>query len=268
MRAPRKSLLPLVLATVLSAGGCATTSPDHGGVHDPLEPVNRKVHAFNTKLDRAIMRPVARTYEKVVPGPISQAVTNFFNNLDDVNVLINSILQLKPRQTLITANRLVVNSTIGLYGLIDVVGLLGGPKFNEDFGQTLGYWGVGRGPYLVLPLLGPSNLRDAGGFIVDNQYDPINEIEPNRDRNAAIALQAVDRRARLLDSTDVLDTAAVDPYLFTREAFTRRRANQVYDGDPPPHVLPPDPAADEDEDFDPFSGDEDLFDEPAPDGSD
>ncbi|MDZ7830036.1 MAG: VacJ family lipoprotein [Halofilum sp. (in: g-proteobacteria)] len=262
MRATHKRMARLVVMAAALAGGCAAT-PDEGGVYDPFEPVNRKVHAFNDGFDRAIARPVARAYDTVVPRPVDRGVTNFFNNLDDVGVLINSILQLKPRETILTANRLAINSTIGLYGLIDVVGLMGGTKANEDFGQTLGYWGMGNGPYVVLPFLGPSNLRDTGGRVVDAQYDPVNEIDPNRDRNAAILLQAVDTRAGLLGATDVLDTAAVDPYRFTREAYTRRRARQVYDGDPPPHALPQPPPSEGDDDFDPFSGDEDLFDEPA-----
>ena len=202
-----------------------------------------------------------------VPGAVSQGVTNFFNNLDDVSVLVNSVLQLKPREFILTANRLVINSTVGLYGLIDVVGLMGGEKADEDFGQTLGYWGVGRGPYLVLPFLGPSNLRDTTGLVVDGQYDPVDRIRPNRDRNAAIVLDAVDTRASLLGATDVLDTAAVDPYTFTREAYTRRRERLVHDGAPPPDALPG-AGTPTDDDFDPFSDeDDDLFEDPSPGGN-
>lgn len=252
--------LPLaILLAGLLAGGCASTA-ERVGVHDPLEPMNRRIHAFNDGFDRAVARPVARAYDTVVPGVVDRGITNFFNNLDDVGVLVNSILQLKPRETILTANRLVFNTTLGLYGLVDVVGLMGGEKVNEDFGQTLGYWGTGEGPYLVLPFLGPSNLRDAGGLVVDAQYDPIREIDPNRDRNAAIALQAVDTRAGLLGATDVLDTAAVDPYVFTREAYTSRRIRLIHDGEPPPEALPDEPA---EGDFDPFSDeDEGLFADP------
>lgn len=257
-------LLPCLALAALLLGGCAAT-PQQGGVYDPLEPVNRRIYAFNDGFDRAIARPVARAYDTVVPGPVSQGVTNFFNNLDDVLVLINSVLQLKPGESILTANRLVINSTLGLFGLIDVVGLMGGEKVDEDFGQTLGYWGMGRGPYLVLPFLGPSNLRDTGGMVVSWQYDPIEEIEPRRSRNAAIALNVVDTRAGLLGATDVLETAAIDPYNFTREAFSRRRANLVHDGNPPPDALPQPPAPDGEDEFDPFSDeDEGLFDEPPP----
>ena len=267
MPAAKRRLPPALLSCLLIAG-CAATPDDGAGVHDPFEPVNRRVHAFNDGFDRAVARPVARAYDEVVPGTVSQGVTNFFNNLDDVGVLINSILQLKPGATILTANRLVINSTIGLYGLIDVAGLMGADKADEDFGQTLGRWGLGRGPYLVLPFLGPSNLRDTGGLVVDSQYDPVGEIEPTRDRYGAIVLNAVDTRASLLGATDVLDTAAVDPYVFTREAYTRRRARLVHDGEPPPEALPGGSTGTSDDDFDPFGDeDEDLFADPPADAA-
>lgn len=262
MPAMTRSLSLMILLACLIPAGCASTT-GREGVYDPLEPVNRRVHAFNDGFDRAIGRPVAQAYDTVVPGVVDRGVTNFFNNLDDVGVLINSILQLKPRETILTANRLVFNTTLGLYGLIDVAGMMGAEKADEDFGQTLGYWGVGNGPYLVLPFLGPSNLRDATGRTVDAQYDPIREIDPNRNRNAAIALQAVDTRAGLLGATDVLDTAAVDPYVFTREAYTSRRIRLIHDGNPPPGALPGDVGDPTGDDFDPFSGeDDDLFADP------
>lgn len=264
--APRGLPLTILIACLLT-GGCAATT-EREGVHDPLEPMNRRIHAFNDGFDRAVARPVARTYDEVVPGVVDQGVTNFFNNLDDVGVLINSILQLKPRETILTANRLIFNTTIGLYGLIDVAGLMGAEKANEDFGQTLGYWGVGNGPYLVLPFLGPSNLRDTTGRTVDAQYDPVRDFKPNSSRNAAIALQAVDTRASLLGATNVLDTAALDPYSYTREAYTHRRIRQIHDGNPPPDALPDESAEPSDDDFDPFSDeDDDLFDDPPSNGA-
>lgn len=257
-----------MLIACLLVSGCAST-PEREGVYDPLEPMNRRIHAFNDRFDRAVARPVARAYDKTVPGTVSRGVTNFFNNLDDVGVLINSILQLKPRETILTANRLAFNTTVGLYGLIDVVGMMGGDKVNEDFGQTLGHWGVGDGPYLVLPFLGPSNLRDTTGRTVDARFDPVRHFEPNSARNSAYALQAVDTRASLLGATDVLDTAAVDPYVFTREAYTGRRVRLIHDGDPPPKALPGDSAGPSGDEFDPFSDeDDDLFDDPAVNGND
>ena len=256
--------LPLLLVCVALLAGCATAPRESGtaGVYDPLEPVNRRVHAFNEDFDRIIAKPVATAYQRVTPGLVDQAVTNFFNNLDDVVVLVNSVLQLKPGDALVTTHRLIVNSTVGVFGLIDVMGYMGAEKRNEDFGQTLGYWGVGNGPYIVLPLLGPSNLRDTTGFVVDSAYSPVGEIEPSGTRAAAIALRAVDTRADLLGATNVLETAAIDPYSFTREAFTRRRISLIHDGNPPPEAVPGSPESPGDDEFDAFSDDDDdLFDE-------
>lgn len=255
----------LALASTLLAA-CATT-PRQATPGDPLEPLNRRIHAFNDAFDRGVARPVARGYQRVTPRPVDRAVTNFFNNLDDVAVLLNSALQLKGRKTVATTFRLVFNTTIGLYGLIDVAGAVGVPKENEDFGQTLGHWGLGRGPYLVVPFLGPSTLRDGTGDIVDAQYDPLLAIDDRDTRYAAVALYAIDARAGLLGATDVLDTAAVDPYTFQREAWLRRRASLVHDGAPPPAAAPGADTADDG--FDPFADEEEeLFPEEEESGGD
>lgn len=253
-----------IACTLLMA--CAA-SPRQGAPGDPLEPLNRRVHAFNDAFDRKLARPVARGYRRVTPGPVDRGVTNFFNNLDDVAVLLNSALQLKGRKTAATTFRLAFNSTIGLYGLIDVAGGLGVPKENEDFGQTLGYWGMGTGPYLVIPVLGPSTLRDGSGDLVDAQYDPMIRIDDRDTRYAAITLYGIDARAGLLGATDVLDTAAIDAYTFQREAWLRRRAHLVHDGEPPPGTVPGDDTGDDD--FDPFADeDEELFPEDGDPGGD
>lgn len=255
-------LIPGLLVLLLA--GCAST-PRQATPGDPLEPLNRQVYAFNDAFDRAIARPVARGYRRVTPGPVQQGIGNFFRNLDDVAVLANSVLQLKGYKSAATTFRLVFNSTVGLFGLIDVARGLGVPKQNEDFGQTLGHWGLGPGPYLVLPVLGPSNLRDGTGRVVDAQYDPLDEItDDDREYWGATLLYAIDYRAQLLGATDMIDTAAIDPYGFTREAYLRRRANLVHDGDPPPEALPGDADDSDDggDDFDPFSDeDDDLFDD-------
>lgn len=243
-----------IVCTLLAA--CAATGRQSSAPGDPLEPLNRRVHAFNEAFDRSVARPVALGYRRVTPRPVNRGVTNFFNNLDDVGVLLNSALQLKGRKTAATTFRLAINTTIGLYGLIDVAGAVGVPKENEDFGQTLGHWGMGTGPYLVIPFLGPSTLRDGSGDVVDAQYDPLLHVDDRDTRYALIALNAIDIRAGLLGATDVLDTAAVDPYTFRREAWLRRRANQVYDGDPPPGAVPGDEA---DDDFDPFADEEEAL---------
>ncbi len=243
-------LLPLLFAVTL-LGGCATANgpknPD-----DPWEGFNREVYKFNSDLDTAILKPVAEGYQKSVPQPARTGVTNFFSNLGDVVVLVNDVLQLKGRQAASDLSRLVWNSTVGLGGLIDVATPMQLPKHNEDFGQTLGYWGVGSGPYLVLPLLGPSSLRDGTGTLVDYlAFDQLHQIKPyHPTRVATVTLEIIDTRANLLRASRILDQAALDPYVFMREAYLQRRQNLVYDGNPPPpsfeefEDLPPDePAA-------------------------
>jgi len=254
--------------------GCAS-SPQRSAPGDPLEPINRQIYAFNDAFDRAIAQPVARGYKEVTPAPIDAAVTNFFSNLDDVSVLLNSGLQLKGRKAAATTFRLLFNTTFGLFGLIDVADALGVPKENEDFGQTLGYWGLGPGPYLVIPFLGPSSVRDGTGRIADDQYAPLRDITNDRTGYySAYGLYAVDARADLLGATNVLETAAVDPYTFTREAWLRRRASLVHDGNPPPAAVPGPQDQGGDQSFDPFGNeDEDLFGKPdsggtKPDGQD
>lgn len=264
-KSPERSRRAIAAAlSLLLVAGCASVPRSADGPGDPLEPVNRRIHAFNDGVDRFIGRPVARAYDRVVPGPADRAVTNFFANLDDVSVLVNSGLQLKGRKFGVTAGRLTLNTTIGLLGLIDVAGKVGLEKENEDFGQTLGYWGLGPGPYLVLPLLGPSGLRDGTGWVVDLWYDPINEFDDSDTRIGLRVLQGVDTRAAMLGATEVADATAVDPYVFTREAYRSRRAHLVYDGQPPPEAVPEAGPGKGYGDFDPF-GDEDdaLFDDGA-----
>ncbi|MFW5969871.1 MAG: VacJ family lipoprotein [Halofilum sp. (in: g-proteobacteria)] len=263
---PARRLALIALCVLLS--GCAT-APDRGGEpNDPLEPVNRRVHAFNQVFDRNIAQPVARGYNAVLPRPVNHGISNFFRNLGDVGVLVNSALQLKPRATVITANRLMINTTFGIAGVIDVAGRMGARRQDEDFGQTLGYWGVDAGPYLVLPFLGPSSARDGTGLLVDTAWDPVHAVDDGGVEVGLSVLRIVDTRARLLGTSRLLETAAVDSYSYTRDAWLRRRVNQIYDGDPPPEALP-DSGADDggDDDFDPFSDeDDDLFDNGDGDG--
>ncbi len=245
------SLLPLlVLAGCASVNGPA--SPQ-----DPWEGFNRGVYAFNSDFDRSIGKPVAEEYTRVVPQPVRTGVTNFFSNLDDVIVLFNDLLQLKGDQSASDFSRLVWNSTVGIFGLIDVATPMQLRKHNEDFGQTLGHWGVGPGPYLVLPFLGPSDLRDGSGWVVDSyEFDPTGAIDPYYPtRVEVLLLGAIDTRARLLRASNILEQAALDPYIFMREAYLQRRQNLVYDGNPPPPPL---------EDFDQLPPDELPPDEPPP----
>lgn len=235
-----RSLFVLLLA--LFGSGCATMqSPDE---RDPFEGFNRAAYAFNDDLDRAILKPLATGYQKAVPDSINNSITNFFSNLDDLVVLVNSLLQLKFEQSLSDLGRITVNTTFGLAGLFDAASEMDLPKHNEDFGQTLGYWGVGSGPYLVLPFLGPSTLRDGLALPVDWELDPVAYIDDDETYWGVVVLRAVDSRAGLLRASRILDTAALDPYTFMRDAYLQRRQNLVYDGNPPQTAI---------DEFDPFS---------------
>jgi phospholipid-binding lipoprotein MlaA len=221
--------LPAVMLLSLSLLGCAT----NGDPRDPLEPLNRGIYKFNDTVDKAVLKPVATGYKEAMPGPVRTAVGNFFSNLDDVLVLLNDLLQFKVEQAASDFSRLVWNTSVGIAGLIDVATPMDLPKHNEDFGQTLGYWGVNNGPYLVLPFFGPSTLRDTVGTVVDVQFDPVAQHTPVAERNSAIAIHTVDNRSRLLEAEEVFDEAAIDRYVFLRDAYLQRRRGLVYDGNPP-----------------------------------
>lgn len=224
-----KYFLPLAASIALS--GCAA----NGDPRDPIEPVNRAIHRFNDGFDRAIMKPVAQGYQAVTPRIAQTGIRNFFSNLDDVTVLTNDILQLKVEQSTRDLLRLSFNSTFGLFGLLDIASEMGLKKHSEDFGQTLGRWGVSTGPYLVLPFIGPSNLRDTVGFSVDSKHtDLVRNIEDVPTRNPVLALRLIQRRAELLGVKRAVDEAALDNYEFTRDFFLERRRGLVYDGNPPP----------------------------------
>ena len=220
-----------LFGVVIALTGCAT----NGDPRDPLEPLNRGVYKFNDVVDQAVFKPVAKGYKAVLPNPVRTGVGNFFANIDDALIAVNNLLQFKFGAALSDVGRLVTNTTIGIVGLFDVASGFGLEKHNEDFGQTMGYWGVGDGPFLMLPLLGPSNLRDAAGLAVYYQLDPLWNLNHIPTRNTLSAIRVVDRRARLLDAEKVLDEAALDPYTFLRDAYIQQRRNLVYDGNPP-HV--------------------------------
>jgi phospholipid-binding lipoprotein MlaA len=234
MTLPRLPALPLVAA--LSAAllsGCATTQgpPDE---RDPLEGFNRAVHGFNTAFDETIGKPVARGYKAVAPEPVDKGVTNFFSNLNDIGVTFNNLLQGKVGDAASDTGRLLVNTTFGIFGIIDVATPLGLEKHEEDFGQTLGVWGAGPGAYLVLPFFGPRTVRDTAGLVVDTLFmDQVYEIDDVGTRNALLAVRLIDQRADLLKTTNIVETAALDQYAFVRDAYLQRRQFLVYDGDPP-----------------------------------
>jgi len=232
-----------MLAFSFSMSGC-TTLNGPADPNDPFESYNRSVYQFNDSVDHYLLKPVAKGYDAVTPDFAQKGIGNFFSNLDDVLVVANDLLQFKLIQAAQDTGRFVINSTLGLFGFIDWASDMGLEKHQEDFGQTLGYWGVPSGPYFVLPFLGPSTIRDTGGLTVDSSYfDPIyKELgdgfpPPSRRSKKAtwsmVALDTVDTRAKLLKAEAILEEAALDKYSFIREAYLQRRNNLVYDGTPP-----------------------------------
>ncbi len=217
--------------------------------HDPWERLNRSMYTFNDKLDVAVLEPTAKGYRIITPDPVEAGISNFFSNLGEITVIVNDILQFKPVEAISDSGRFIVNSSIGIGGLFDVAKHMGLRKREEDFGQTLGYWGVNDGPYLVLPFFGPSSVRDGLGFVADIQIRPIKEIDDRDHRLILNTLNVISNRAELLEAGEILDEAAFDPYIFLREAYLQRRNNLVYDG-----KVPMDSTAD-DEEIDIFSDD-------------
>nr|WP_251140800.1 VacJ family lipoprotein [Rhodoferax sp. U11-2br] len=219
----------VVAALLLSA--CATGP--NANPRDPMEPFNRGVYGFNDAVDRTVIKPVATVYRDVLPSPVRTGVSNFFNNLQDLWSFVNNTLQLKGEGAGNSIVRFGVNTVFGLGGLIDIASEMRIERHTEDFGQTLGRWGVGAGPYMVLPLLGPSTVRDTAALPVDMAGNVVSQVDHVPTRNSATVLNLVDRRSQLLDASQMLDEVALDPYSFTRDAYLQRRRNQVYDGNPP-----------------------------------
>ena len=221
---------------MFALGGCATAP---GSPNDPFEGFNRSVFSFNEAVDNALLKPVATGYQKVVPQFVRTSVDNFFANLGDAWSAVNLVLQAKPVPAIEMGMRFVFNSTLGLGGLFDIAGEAGMERRNEDFGQTLGRWGVGPGPYLVLPILGPSTVRDTSALTLDFQAAPAAWFQERRDQVGVSVLQVISTRARLLSATRTIDDIALDKYLLIRDGFLVRRRNQVYDGNPPEEPEPP-----------------------------
>ena len=215
--------------------GCATNPNAHP--QDPWEPFNRGVSAFNDDLDTAIAKPIATAYREVVPLILQTGVHNFFSNLTDPWTVINSVLQLKTQAAVESFMRFNVNTFLGLGGLLDIASEMRIDKHVSDFGQTLGYWGVPPGPYLVLPLLGPSTTRDTLASTLIARGDLVWQLDKVVHRNALYALRLVDKRSNLLRTTAVLDAVALDKYSFTRDIFLQLRQNEVFDGNTPEEVM-------------------------------
>jgi len=231
----------LVLGLLLT--GCATGP--NASPADPLEPWNRGVYQFNDALDRTVLKPVATAYQESTPEPVRKGVGNFFANLEDAWSTVNSVLQLKGQAAAESFTRFWVNTLMGLGGVLDVASEMQIPRHNEDFGQTLGYWGVGAGPYIVVPLLGPSTLRDTAALPAEWHGDLVTHIEDVPTRNSLIVVRAVHRRGRLLKQEGLLEGAALDKYTFLRDAYLQHRRNLVYDGNPPDEPMEEDYESDE-----------------------
>ena len=217
----------LALAIAASVSACATgTNP-----RDPLEGYNRAMFKFNDTVDQAALKPVATAYKKVTPSFVQTGVGNFFGNLSDVWSAVNNLLQGKGEAGLQDVVRVSMNSTFGIFGLIDIASQAGIPKHNEDFGQTLGWYGIQPGPYVMLPLLGPSTVRDTVALPLDMTGDPWRYKNPVSVRNIGTVTRVIDKRAALLDATNLMEAAALDRYEFIRDGFLQARESKVFDGD-------------------------------------
>jgi phospholipid-binding lipoprotein MlaA len=236
MKSPALTLVAFCLSACASSGPQVTRS-------DPFEPLNRQVFEFNEALDKAVLAPVARGYREVVPEFVRTSVNNFFGNLGDVWSTVNLVIEAKPQPALEMTMRVATNTIFGVAGLVDFATEMGLTRKRKDFGQTLGWWGVGNGPYLVLPLFGPSTLRDTAAMPLDLAASPSRVFGTSSDRVGASALQLIDTRAGLLSASGVLDQIALDKYSLIRDGWLARRRSQIYDGDPPDEPAAAEPEA-------------------------
>ena len=219
-------ILGLALSMAVLAG-CATGPDAHP--RDPLEPFNRGVSRFNDDVDALVLKPVATVYRDVTPDLVRTGVSNFFENLRDVWSFVNATLQFKPQAAAENGLRVGVNTVFGFGGLLDIASEMGIERTRLDFGQTLGRWGVPSGPYLVLPIFGPSSVRDAAGFGVESSGDLVSRLNDIPTRNMLYTLRAVETRANLLRASAMLEGAALDKYSFTRDVYLQRRQSQIDD---------------------------------------
>lgn len=227
----RYATLTCATGVFVLISGCATGP--QANPRDPLEPMNRQIFGFNEAVDNAVVKPVAKVYTYVLPSLVRQGVTNFFSNLGEVWSTANNALQFKGRAAAESWMRFSINSVFGIGGVFDLATDMGLERHKEDFGQTLGWWGVASGPYLVLPLLGPSTLRDTAALPIDMQGSLLNAVPHSGDRDRLTGLNLIDIRANLLRAGTVLDEAALDKYTFTRDFYLQVRRSEIYDGNPP-----------------------------------
>jgi len=229
-----KAALIAVAAGLL--GGCATS----GNPKDPIEGFNRAMFGINEGLDQVIIRPVSSGYEALLPSPIQTGVANFFSNIADLMIGVNNLLQGKPAQAASDAGRVIVNTTVGFLGILDVASTMGMEKHEEDVGQTFGRWGMDDGAYIVLPFFGPRTVRDTIGLVFDVYTDPVAHVDHIPTRNTLLATRIISDRAELLKADKVIEEAALDKYSYVRDAYLQRRQSLIHDGNPPK--------------FDPYSG--------------
>ncbi|HVC37640.1 MAG TPA: VacJ family lipoprotein [Gammaproteobacteria bacterium] len=245
----RRQLLFICFTGLLLLAGCALAPPDYTTqTKDPWEKMNRITFSFNQKFDKAIARPVSKTYVRAMPRQARNGIHNFLNNLGSPVTIINDLLQGQFKYTLKDTGRFLINSTVGLLGWFDVAQHMGLPDHDADFGETLAHVGVASGPYLVIPFLGPSSVRDAGAQYPDYYANPIKNNMQVRYRNAITLVNGIDTRAGLLDLDSTIDSA-YDPYSFMRDAWIQHRRFQLYNGNPPMQYpdypeLPPDDSDD------------------------
>ena len=239
----KRLISAVVLA--LSLVACASAPPARAAnPADPWESMNRSVDQFNNAVDGAVLKPVATAYKESVPRLVQRGVSNFFGNLQDMWSVVNCALQLKGRAASENLMRVSVNTVMGLGGLLDIASEMQIERTTKDFGTTLGVWGVGNGPYVVLPLLGPSTLRDTVALPVDFKGDPVAQSTDIPARNTLVVTRVVNQRAALLKAETVLDEVALDKYAFIRDAYLQQRRNTLYDGNPPDEDVDSNPDAD------------------------
>ncbi len=221
----------VAILMIVNMQGCATVA--NPNPRDPFESFNRSMFEFNEGLDENILQPTAKAYQTAVPSVLRKGVSNFFGNLEDLWSGVNNALQFKAENTLNSFGRFVINTTFGLGGLLDIASEMQMERRTTDFGLTLGHWGVGDGPYVVLPVFGPRTMRDAVAYPVDMSGNLVRQIADEPTRNALTVLNVVNTRANLLQAGTMLNEAALDKYSFMRDLYLQRRHNQLYDGNPP-----------------------------------
>ena len=232
----RQLLAALLVTCTLSA---CSTNPNAIDINDPWESWNRDVYGFNKGFDDVILKPLAKGYQEITPNPVDKGITNVFSNINDIGVTINDFLQFKMLQGGMDVSRFLINTTVGLAGIFDVASEINLPKHNEDFGQTLGVWGVPSGNYLVLPLIGESSPRETIGLIGDALFNPLTYVSlfggvaANAASAAASVVDAADTRSDLMSSEKIVDEASIDRYDFLKNAYLQRREFLVFDGNPP-----------------------------------